>query len=220
MLVATVALLIATVTIPVATVTIVATIATTAAATLRCQILGGYIANRDDLYLEVEGLARHRVVEVHLHALLANLANDAEHAVALSIAHGYLRTYEEDILYDFAIDHEDSLGQLNQSVGNILTVAIFGLQSKCHLLAGLLAENSLLELGKEHACTKDKLQGLTRARLVCYLTIDCESVVHSHHFVLFYFHSFYRFFVFYNRFVERKYNEFSTFGKIYYLCTP
>ena len=84
--VATIVVLLATLaTALAATVAIAAT-----AATLRHQILGGNVAYRYYLYLEVEGLACHRVVEVHHYALLLNLADCTDHTIAVSVAHRHL----------------------------------------------------------------------------------------------------------------------------------
>ena len=74
------------------------------------QVFGRYVAHRYDLDVEVERLAGHRVVEVHLHGLLADLLDDAHHAVALIVAHRNLRTHEEDVLGEFAVHHEYVFG--------------------------------------------------------------------------------------------------------------
>ena len=50
-----------------------AAVATAAAAACRLQVFGRYVAYRNDLDLEIEGLAGHRMVEVHFHGLFAHL---------------------------------------------------------------------------------------------------------------------------------------------------
>ena len=165
-------------------------LATAAAAALRSQILGLYVAYANNLNLEVEHLASHRVVEVHLHGLLANLADSAEHTVTLVIAHRYLITNEQHLLSQLAIDHKDIFGQIDDSLSDHLAVAIFGLECECHLVANLFAEDSLLELGEQHTRSEDKFEGVFGVRLVSDLTINRQFVIYRYKFVLFYFHRF------------------------------
>ena len=153
------------------------------------QVLGRYVAHRNDLDVEVERLAGHRVVEVHLDVLVADLLDRAHHAVALGVAHRHLAADEEDILGELAVHHEDVLRQIDDRLGDQLAVAVLGLQRERDLLAGLLALDGLLELREQHARAEDEFQGLSRTRLVRDLSIDGELVVHADHLVLFYFHA-------------------------------
>ena len=153
------------------------------------QVFGRYVAHRYDLDVEVERLAGHRVVEVHLHGLLADLLDDAHHAVALIVAHRNLRTHEEDVLGEFAVHHEYVFGQVYHGVGDQFAVTVLRLKGKRDSFADLLAQNRLFEFGEQHACSEDKFERLARTRLVCDLSVDGELVVHADHFVLFYFHN-------------------------------
>ena len=160
------------------------------AATLWSQILGLYVAYAYDLNLKVEHLAGHRVVEVHLYGLLCHLTDGAEHTVALVIAHRYLIANEQHLISDLAIDHKYILGQINDSLCNHLTVAIFGLEGKSDLVANLFTEDSLFEFGKQHTRTENEFEGMFGMRLVSDLTIDGQFVIYRYEFVLFYFHCF------------------------------
>ncbi len=128
------------------------------------------------------------MVEVHLHGLVAHLFHYAHHAVALGVAHGHLRADEEDVLGQLAVHHEDVLGQVHNRVGDELAVAVLGFEREGHLLARLLAEDRLLELGQQHARAEDEFEGLSRTGLIGYLTVYGELVVHRYHFVVFCFH--------------------------------
>ncbi len=165
-------------------------LATATAATLRSQIFGLYVAYAYDLNLEVECLAGHRVVEVHLNALLCHLADGAEHTVALIVAHRYLIANEQHLVGDLAVDHKYILGQINDSLCDHLTVAIFGSEGESHLVANLFTEDSLFEFGKQHTRTEDKFEGVFGVRLVSDLAINRQFVIYRYKFVLFYFHCF------------------------------
>ena len=165
---------------------VVATARTARAVTL--QILGRYIAYRDYLDLEVEGLAGHRVVEVHLYGLLANLFDDTQHAVALCVAHGYLRAYEKDVLGQLAIYHKDCFRQIDDCIGDQFSITVFGFEGEGYALAGLFAFDSGLEFREQHARAEDKFQRLPGLRLVSDLSVNGEFVIHRNHFVCFYFH--------------------------------
>ena len=128
------------------------------------------------------------MVEVHLHGFVADLLDDTHHAVALVVAHRHLRTHEEDVFGQFAVDHEYIFRQVYHGIGDQLAVAVLGLEGERDGLADLLAQDCLLEFGKQHACPEDEFERLSRARLVCDLSVDSELVVHADHFVLFYFH--------------------------------
>lgn len=84
-----------------------AVVTSASASTLRSQILGGYIAYLNNLNIEVQSLARHGVVEVHLNALLGYLLNDTVHAVTLSVAHWDNVAYDEQLLGQLAVNHEN-----------------------------------------------------------------------------------------------------------------
>ena len=126
---------IATLAVVAATLLAIATAVTARAAAL--QILGRYVAYRDYLDLEVEGLTGHRVVEVHLYGRLANLLHYTQHAVALGVSHRNLRANEENILGQLAIYHEDILRQIDDSLLDHLAIAILRLQREGNLVARL-----------------------------------------------------------------------------------
>ena len=139
------------------------TVATAIAAALSSQILWSYVAYLYNLYIEVQSLTSHWVVEVHLNCLLTDLLDNAQHTITLSVAHRHLATNEENLLSQLAIYHKDVLWDVNNSLWYDLSVAILWLQSERYLLAWLLAHNSALELREKHTCTANELQRLTLA---------------------------------------------------------
>ena len=165
-------------------------LAAATAATLRSQILGLYVAYAHNLNLEVEHLASHRVVEVHLHGLLAHLADSAEHTVALVVAHRYLVANEQHLLSQLAVDHKYVFGQINDSLSDHLAITVFGLEGECHLVANLFTEDSLFEFREQHTRAEDKFEGVFGVRLVSDLTVNGQFVIYRYKFVLFYFHRF------------------------------
>ena len=82
-------------------------VATAVATALRSQILGSYVTYLNNLNVEVQGLAGHRVVKVPLYGLLCYLLNGAEHTVTLSVAHRNLVADSEQLLSYLAINHKD-----------------------------------------------------------------------------------------------------------------
>ena len=173
-----------------ALVTAVVVLAAATAATLGSQVLGLYVAYAYDLHLEVEHLAGHRVVEVHLNGLLSYLFDGAEHTVALVVAHRDLVANEQHFLSQLAVDHKYVFGQINDSLSDHLAITVFGLEGECHLVANLFTENSLFEFREQHTRAEDKFEGVFGVRLVSDLAVNGQFVIYRYKFVLFYFHCF------------------------------
>jgi len=167
-----------------------AAVATAAAAACRLQVFGRYVAYRNDLDLEIEGLAGHRMVEVHFHGLFAHLLDGTDHAVALCIAHRHLRTCEEDVFGQLAVHHECIFRQIDDRFGDHLAVTVLRREREGNLLARLFAQDRLLEFGEQHACSADELEGSARLGLVCDCAVNGQFVIDRYHFVFFYFHCF------------------------------
>ena len=129
------------------------------------------------------------MVEVHLDGFVAHLHDAAHEVVALSVAHGYLVAHEEHIVGGLAVDDEYIFRQVDDGLGYDLAVTVLGLEREGYLLAGFETHDGTLEFGQEHARSAYELQGRALARLISYLAVDGEGVVHRHHFAVFYFHT-------------------------------
>ena len=167
-------------------------VATARATALWSEVLWGYITHLDNLYIEIQGLARHWVVEVHDDSLLFNLLDNTVHTVSFGIAHRYYIAHEQHLLDNLAVDHKDCLWQLHDSLGDNLAVTIFWFQSERNLIARLLADKCALEFREQHTCTANKFERLSLRILICHLSINGESIVHRNKFCVFYLHTLYK----------------------------
>ena len=110
------------------------------AAAFAGQVFRRHVAHRDHLHVEVERLARHRVVEVHLHGIVADLLHHAQHTLALCVGHRSLAAHEENILGQLAVDHEYRFGEVDDRVVDDFAVAVGGSEREGDLLARFLAK--------------------------------------------------------------------------------
>jgi hypothetical protein len=161
-----------------------------AAGAVALQVFGRHVAHGHHFHLEVQRLARHRVVEVHLHRFVAHFFHHAHHAVALGVAHRYLRALEQDVFGYLAVYHEYVFRQVHHRFGHVFAVSVLGFQRERHFLARFLAFDRRLEFRQQHPRPEDEFEGLFRARLVGDLSVYGQFVVYTDHLVLFCFHCF------------------------------
>ena len=121
------------------------TAATTAAA--RSKVLVGGLTHVEDLAREMEVLARHVVVEVHLHVLVANLADDTGNRTTVGGLHHQLGADFHHV-HQHVVLHEHILVEVHNVVLVTLTVTLFRGQVEGIMVARLLAHEVLLELGQ------------------------------------------------------------------------
>ena len=121
------------------------------------EVLVSGLAHVEDFAREMEMLARHIVVEVHLHVLVTNLTDDTGNRTAIGGLHHQLGTDFHHI-HQHIIFHKHVLVEVHDIVLVALAVALFGGQVEGVLVAGFLAHQVLLELGQQlvHSENADK----------------------------------------------------------------
>ena len=144
------------------------------------ELLVGSLADRYDLAGEVEGLARQLVVEVHPDLVVCDfqhLAGDDPSVLGHhrdDVAHG------QESFLDLAVDFEDSLGQLEDSLGVVNAIAVLWREGEVESIANGLACDVGLKFGKKIALSEDEVQGLLLGGLVA---LDLQLISQSYNFV-------------------------------------
>jgi len=111
------------------------------------EIIVSGLAHIENLARKMEMLARHVVVEVHFHVLVANLTNDASNRATIRSLHHELGTDFHHV-HQHVVLHEHVLIEVHHIGLVTLTVALFRGQMEGVLVAGFLAHQVLLELGQ------------------------------------------------------------------------
>ena len=137
--------------------TFAVTAATAAAA--RSKVLVGGLAHIEDLAREMEVFARHVVVEVHLHMVVANLADNTHDGTTVGSLHHQLGTDFHHV-HQHIILHEHILVEIHHVGLVTLAVTFFWGQVEGVLVARLLAHQVLLELGQQLVHTEDAHKGI------------------------------------------------------------
>ena len=133
---------------------------TTATATAtRSEVLVGRLAHVENFSREMEVLARHIVVEVHLHVLVANLADDASNRATVGGLHHQLGTDFHHV-HQHIVLHEHVLVEVHDVALIALAVALFRGQVESVLVAGFLAHQVFLELGQQLVHTENAHKGV------------------------------------------------------------
>ena len=140
------------------------------------EFLLGSFAYAYNLSLEVEGLACHLVVEVHLHYILCHLENYAWDHCAHAVHHWDGVADNEKILADLSVDLERCLRKLNDSLWVNLAVSVCWCESYIECCTWLKSFDSCLELRKEVACSVDIVQRALLWALVNDLAVNLEFV--------------------------------------------
>ena len=138
-----------------------ATIATAAATgTAACaEVFIGGLAHIEDLAREMEVLARHVVVEVHLHVIVANLADDTGNRATVGGLHHQLGADFHHV-HQHIVLHEHVLVEVHHIGLIALAVTLFWGQVEGIMVARLLAHQVLLELGQQLVHTENAHKGI------------------------------------------------------------
>ena len=144
------------------------------------------------LYLtgEVQGLAGHRMVEVHGHGGVGHLVDGALDYLTGLVQHRDGAADDQQVITHLSVNGEGRLGEVNEVFRVIDAVAVFGAQDEVEAIARLFALQGPFKLGKEHAGAVDVLQGVAGGGLIRDFTFYFECVAHGHDFVVLYFHLF------------------------------
>ena len=153
------------------------------------QLLVGGAAHALHLAGEMQGLAGHRMVEIHLDRALGNLADRALDHLPGLVQHRDGAADHEQVLADLAVDGERRLGKVDQERRIIFAIAVFGAQDEIESVVRLLVLQRRFELGKKHTAAMDVFKGCAGSGLVRNLAFNFECVAHGHDFVFLYFHS-------------------------------
>lgn len=116
------------------------------------------IAYFDDRSFELEGLAGHRMVEIHRNALIAYGLNRSDHAVSLIVAHGKLIADFEHAVFDFAIDHEDLFRKIDHRLGHHFAVGFSRFEPEGKRISRLESGQMRFECRKQEAALEYELK--------------------------------------------------------------
>ena len=137
---------------------------------------------------EIEGLAGHRMVEVHHDGVSLYLVDGSLNDLAGVAEHRDDLADDEKILADLAVDLERGLRQLDQAAVVECAVAFLGGEGERELLSWLLALYLALEFRKKHMCSVNVVKRALLRRLVGEFSIDNQFVGQLDHMVFLYFH--------------------------------
>ena len=137
---------------------------------------------------EIEGLAGHRMVEVHHDGVSLYLVDGSLNDLAGVAEHRDDLADDEKILADLAVDLERGLRQLDQAAVVECAVAFLGGEGERELLSWLLALYLALEFRKKHMCSVNVVKRAILRRLVGEFSIDNQFVGQLDHMVFLYFH--------------------------------
>ena len=137
---------------------------------------------------EVEGLAGHRMVEVHHHVVCGNFLYGALHNLAGAVKHGEGAADDQKVCDHLALYLEGLDGDGDKVTGVVHPVAVFRAEREGAVVPGLFLLEGSLELGKEHPGTVNILKGCVGGRFVCECSVDMEFVADCYYMVFFNFH--------------------------------
>ena len=143
----------------------------------------------DHLAGEVEGLAGHRVVEVHHNGVWLDLVNGSLYDLASVAEHRDDLAYDEKILANFPVDLKSGLRQLEETAGVECAVAFLRSEGERELVARLLALDLALEFRKKHMCPVNVAKRTLLRRLVGEFSVHNQFVGQLDHIVFLYFHN-------------------------------
>ena len=149
-----------------------------------------------DLPGEVQGLAGHRMVEVHGHAVLAHRLYLALDHLSGGVEHRDDVARHEEVFAHLAVDLECALRNVGLVFRFVCAVAFLRGESEFEVVTRLLLLQFGFEFGEEHPCSMYVFERGFRARLVGCLAFHVEFVAYRYHFVLSYFHCRYMFYWF------------------------
>ena len=138
---------------------------------------------------EVQGLAGHRMVEIHLDGAVGDGADRALDHLPGLVEHRDGASDHEQVLADLAVDGESRLGKVDHIGRIIFAIAVFRAQDEIKRVARLLVLQGGFKLGKEHAGAVDVLQGCAGGGLIRNLSFNFEGVAHGYDFFILYFHA-------------------------------
>ena len=145
------------------------------------QLLVGGVAHALHPAAEMQGLAGHRMVEIHRHGALGDLADGALEHLSGLVEHRDGAALDEQVLADLAVDGECRPGEVDQ-VGRIVgAVAVLGAQHEVERGARLQVLQRRLKLGQQHPGTMYILQGSLGPRLVGNPPLNLQSPLYYKH---------------------------------------
>ena len=153
-----------------------------------CKFLLSCLANCEDLACEAEGLAGHLVVEVHLHAVFANLTNNTRDHSTHAVEHRDSVAWYEKILANLAVDLERCLWKVDDAAWVNLAVTVLWRKSNVECRAWLHAFDMLLEFRKKAACSMYVIQWSFLSCVVYHLAVHLKFVAEFYYSVLCNFH--------------------------------
>ena len=150
-------------------------------------LLGG-VADRNDFYLEVQGLACKLVVEVHGNGVFLNLGHCTLDDLTVLVEHGNDGADLQQVFAEHSANFEGTLRNVELQLRIHGAVAFFGADGDAELFAGFMAFEALFESGNHHMCPVDVLQRLSLGGFVHLLSFYSEAVCDCYDFVLLDFH--------------------------------
>ena len=135
---------------------------------------------------EMEGLACHRVVEVHRHTLFAYGGDGTLDYLTLAVEHRDGVSHYEEIFPELAVRTlERAFRQLYLVFFIVLSVTFVRAEGELKRVPRLFSLERFLELREEHSCAVDVLKRLFCRSPVCNLSFYFQFVAHCYNFVLF-----------------------------------
>ncbi len=136
----------------------------------------------------MQGLAGHRVVEVHRHAVLSHALDLALHDLAGRVEHRDDVSRHEQILTELAVYLEGALRDVNLVLRVVCAVPFLRCEGELELVTRFLALQFRFEFREKHPCPVYVFKRSVRSRLVGCLAFHVEFVAYCYNFVFSYFH--------------------------------
>ena len=135
----------------------------------------------EDFACEMEGLACHLVVEVHLDRICSDFENDSRNNTAHAVEHRDGVARHEKVLTDFAVDFECRLRKVDYHIRIHFSISFCRRECNVKFVPWLHAFDMGLELWEEAACSMDIVKRSFLCCLVDDLSVDFKVVAEFHY---------------------------------------
>ena len=122
------------------------------------KFLSGGLAYRFHLSCEMEGLACHGMVEIHLDAVFSYAVNLSLDDLSLGVEHGDDIAYDEKVFAYLSLDFKCSLGKVEFVIGVVFAVSVGGGEYEIKAFAGLFSFHCRFKERQEHTGALDVFQ--------------------------------------------------------------
>ena len=154
-----------------------------------CQLLLGSIPYRNYLSLEIQCLARHRVIEVHSDLVLVDRVDLASDHHTGTVQQRDVSAYLEQFLHQHTFHFKSGFCDIYFLLRVVLAVSVLRSQCKCEFRLRLKPFQCLFEFGQKHILSMYIVERTSRvSRLVHYLSVHSKLIFQLHHFILRYYH--------------------------------